>query len=251
MTAQQEPRAQLYSVSFSHPVRAARLMLEHKGIPYELVRVPAGFQAVRVRLAGFRGSTVPALRIDDRRVVGTRAIARALDEIQPSPPLFPADPDRRRRVEEAETWGETVLQPLPRRVLRWALHYDRDARVAFLRVLGNPKPERTARLIGPVTGYLVPREHAHDRDRIRKDWAAFPAHLDHVDALIAEGTIGGAEPNAADFQIGTTIRLMLAIPPYAEAIAGRPSEDLARRLWPRYPLDFAPVLGRFGPEAWA
>jgi len=25
--------------------------------------------------------------------------------------------------------------------------------------------------------------------------------LDHVDALVAEGTIGGEQPNAADFQV--------------------------------------------------
>lgn len=244
-------RARLYGVSISHPVRAARLMLEHKRIPYEFVRMRPGMQAVRVRLAGFRGGTVPALRIDGRRVLGTTSISRALDEIQPDPPLFPRDPERRRAVEEAEAWGDGVFQPIPRRLLRWALVNDHDARVAFLRMVGSGRPEATARVIGPATAFYARFEDAGDTERIRRDWAELPAHLDRVDALIADGTIGGDEPNAAEFQIATTVRLMLAVPGYAAAVAGRPAEALARRVWPDYPFDFGPVLGRFGPEAFA
>ena len=33
-------------------------------------------------------------------------------------------------------------------------------------------------------------------------WPRCPGHLDHVDGLIEDGTLGGAELNAADFQIG-------------------------------------------------
>jgi glutathione S-transferase len=131
-------------MSISHPSRAARLMLEHKGIDYDLVKVPAGMQAVQIRLAGFKGGTVPALRIDGRRALGTRAIARLLDEIRPEPALFPEDPAHRRAVEEAEAWAERVLQPIPRRLLRWALRHDHAARVAFGRELGTPLPRVAA-----------------------------------------------------------------------------------------------------------
>src|SRR5918999_3208698 len=133
-------RARLYGVSFSYPSRAAQLMLRHKGIEHEWVKLAPGAHAFRVRLAGFRGGTVPALRLDGRRVVGSRRIARLLDEVEPEPPLFPADPARRRAVEEAEEWGETVLQPIPRRLLRWTLHHRPDARVMLVRVLRSPRP---------------------------------------------------------------------------------------------------------------
>ena len=226
--------ARVYSISFSHPSRAARLMLEHKGIDYKLVKIGAGMQAVQIRLAGFNGGTVPALRIGGRRALGTLAISRLLDEIRPEPPLFPVDAARRRAVEEAEAWGDGVLQPIPRRLLRWALRHHHAARVTFSRGLGTPLPQLAAVLIAPVAGFYARREQAASTQRIRRDWRELPGHLDHVDELIAAGTIGGEARNAADFQIGTTIRVMLACADFEPLIAGRPAERLARDIWPDY-----------------
>ena len=66
-------------------------MLELKGIEYELATVLPGTQRMHLRLVGFRGGTVPALKLDGRRVQGSRAIARALEAARPDPPLFPTD----------------------------------------------------------------------------------------------------------------------------------------------------------------
>lgn len=228
--------ARLYGVSISHPAAAARLMLHHKGIEHEWITMQPGTQAVRMRLAGFRGGTVPGLKMNGRRVVGSRRISRFLDEVRPEPPLFPADPERRRAVEEAEAWGEAVLRPVPRRLFRWALRNDPDVRRSF----GNvPGP-----LILPIAAFYARREDARSLDRIEQDWAETPAHLDHVDRLIADGVIGGAELNAADFQIATTVRLMLNFEDYAPLIAGRPCEALARRVWPEYRYRVPPLRRR-------
>lgn len=230
-------------MSISHPANAARLMLEHKGIAYDLVDITPGAQAVRIRLAGFHGGTVPALRLDDgRRALGSRAISRLLDEAQPEPPLFPRDPERRRAVEEAEAWGEEVLQPVPRRLLRWTLRHDHDARVTFARTAGQPLPELAARLMLPVAAFYARREDAASTDRVRADWAATPGLIDHVDELLADGVLGGDELNAADFQIGTTIRVMLGWEDYAPLITGRPAEALARRVWPEFPYTVPSLL---------
>jgi hypothetical protein len=43
-------------------------------------------------------------------------------------PLFPLDPEQRARVEEAERWGDQVLQPVPRRLFRHLLLVNEDAR---------------------------------------------------------------------------------------------------------------------------
>ena len=64
-------------------------MLELKGIEYELATVLPGTQRMHLRLVGFRGGTVPALKLDGRRVQGSRAIARALEAARPDPPLSP------------------------------------------------------------------------------------------------------------------------------------------------------------------
>ena len=86
--------ARLFVIPGSHPSLAARLMLEAKGIPYKRVDlVPVVSKGV-VRAAGFPGKTVPALKVEGRKVQGSREIARALDEITPDPPLFPSDAGR-------------------------------------------------------------------------------------------------------------------------------------------------------------
>ena len=229
-------------MSISHPARTARLMLEHKGIEYDLINVSPGMQALQVRLAGFRGGTVPALRLDGKRFLGTLEISRGLEEARPEPPLFPYDPERRAAVEEAEAWGERVLQPIPRRLLRWVLRHDPSTRVKFAAMLGNPRPELIARVMGPIAAFYARREDASRFERIREDWEALPGHLDQVDELIADGTIGGEELNAADYQIGTTLRLMLADPDYEPLIDGRPAAVLARRVWPDYPFRIPSLL---------
>lgn len=238
--------ARLYGVSFSHPSRAAQLMLQYKGIEHEWIKLKPGAHALRVRLAGFRGGTVPALRLDGRRVVGSRRIARLLDEVKPEPPLFPADPARRRAVEEAEEWGEAVLQPIPRRLLRWAIRHHPDARVMLARTSRSPRPELVARIMGPVAAFYARREDARSTERVRADWMALPGHLDHIERLIADGVIGAPEPNAADFQIATTLRAMLAFEDYEPLISGRPIEQLARRTLPEYRYQ-VPSLIRFLP----
>jgi hypothetical protein len=45
------------------------------------------------------------MRMGDHWVATNRSIARFLDGLQPDPPLFPAEPDRRRVVEEAGALG--------------------------------------------------------------------------------------------------------------------------------------------------
>ena len=236
--------AKLYGMNISHPSWAARFMLEHKGIEHEWVAVMPGHQAVRMPLAGFRGGTVPALRMNGKRVVGTRNISRFLDQVQPEPPLFPADAVLRGRVEGAEAWGEEVLQPIPRRLLRWAVRNDPQVRVMFAEMLGMPAPKLVAPTMVPFGIFYSRREEAHSQERIRADFEALPGHLDHIDELIADGVLGGEQLNAADFQIATTLRVMLAMEDYTPLISGRPAEDLARRVWPDYDYSVPSLSGQ-------
>jgi glutathione S-transferase len=221
----------LYVIPVSHPATAARLMLEHKQIAYRLVTLIAGLHPLSLRLAGFRGGTVPALRVGERRVQGSLAISRALDALEPDRPLFPYNPDRRRAVESAELWAEGVLQPVPRRLFRWALTRYGELRRTVIRVQRLPAPALFAGPLRPVAAWYARHSHA-DSATVATDLADLPKLLDHVDALIARGTIGGQEPNAADFQIGTTVRLLLAFDDLAPAIAGRPAAEHALRWVP-------------------
>ena len=202
----------LYGMGISHPARAARLMLDHKGIEARVVNLPAGSQQLAMRAFGFRGGTVPGLKIDGERVQGSREISRALDEAVPDPPLFPAGPQRRAAVEEAERWGEEVYQPVPRRIFRWSVASNGAARERVLRDFGFPAAPVTSRLMLPVVQFYMRLEDGGEATA-RSDVAAVPEHLDHVDELIAGGVIDGDDLNAADFQIATTTRVLLNFAP--------------------------------------
>ena len=130
--------ATLYGIGISHPSRAALLMLGHKGIEPRVVNLPPGTQRIAMRALGFRGGTVPGLKIDGKRALGSREISRVLDEAVSEPPLFPADPGRRAAVEEAERWGDEVYQPVPRRIFRWCIATNPGARVRVLEDIGFP-----------------------------------------------------------------------------------------------------------------
>ena len=66
----------------------------------------------------------------------------------------------------------------------------------------------------------------------RDELAALPANLDRVDGWIADGVIGGEQPNAADLKLGASIRLMSTVADLAPILAGRPALELARRVYP-------------------
>ena len=125
-------KVRLWVIHGSHPGVAARLMLERKGIDYSLINLPPGFSRQLIKLFGFDGDRTPAMKIDGRKVQGSTNISRELDRVQPDPPLFPADPDKRRRVEEAEAWGDGAPQDIPRTIIWWAFKRDRSGMVSFL-----------------------------------------------------------------------------------------------------------------------
>ncbi|MCW2981203.1 MAG: Glutathione S-transferase domain protein [Solirubrobacterales bacterium] len=122
----------LYAIALSHPVIAVRGMLERKRLPHRYVELLAGLHPPALFARGFRSATVPALELPDgSRVQGSLAIARALETLAPLPSLYPAEPRARDAADEAERWGEAVLQPIPRRLIRWVLRHSLRQRQWF------------------------------------------------------------------------------------------------------------------------
>jgi len=225
----------LYVMPISNAAAAGAAMVAHKRIPHRLVRLMPGLHPALVRFAGFEGFTVPALEFDGRKVQGSRRIARFLDQVRPEPPLFPADPEQRARVEEAERWGEQVLQPVPRRLFRHLLVASESARQWMgTEILQLPATLVLVVFFMPMIRRLAQISRA-DAPRVRQDIAELPKLLDHVDGLIAAGTIGAAKPNAADFQILASVTVLRAFADLEHHVRGRPCETAARRLYPDWP----------------
>lgn len=236
----------LYWMSISHPSQVARKMLDLKKVEYELVDVFPLNQRIHLRLAGFRGGTVPALKLEGRRIQGSRRIARALDERWPEPPLFAADPELRARVEEAERWGERQLQPIPRRLFRYGLARDPQLRQWVIRSQHLPVPALTAQAIRPVLEWYARTVEA-DGGRaseagVRADLAALPTMLDRVDRLLGDGTLTLDPPNAATLQIMVSINLMGRFADLAELVASHACAEPARRLFPSYRAELPAFL---------
>jgi glutathione S-transferase len=235
----------LYALAVSHPSQAAKAMLEYKGIDFELVNFPPLSQPIALRAAGFRGRKVPALKVDGRRIQGSLEISRVIDGLQPDPPLFPAD--RRAAVEEAEAWGEREFQPLPRRFFRWGLAHQPDLRRHALGTVGKiPAPEVAGLALMPTLRWFAHVSRATD-ENTRAGVRALPGHLDHVDELIADGTIGRPdEPTAADFQIASTIAVLRVFADLRAEVERRPGFGLAARLFPHDAAELPPFM----PEEW-
>jgi glutathione S-transferase len=241
--------ATLFGVPASHPKLAAELMLRQKRVGYRRVDLTPGLHRGILRALGYPGVTVPAVRLGGARLQGTKAIALALDALIANAPLLPVDPERRAAVEAAESWGDEVLQPVPRRLVWGSLKRDHSTIASYLEGsrTGMPTPV-VRRAAVPVIPLAVHLNKATD-ENVRRDLEALPQLIEHVDELIAEGTLGGAERNVADYQIATSVRLLLTMEDLRPYIDGHPAERHARaivewqpgRLGPALPADWLPA----------
>jgi glutathione S-transferase len=235
----------LYMFPGSNSALIGQLMLDHKDIDYKLVKLPPGMHAFIMLALGFETMGVPAIKSGKRRVQGTRSISRALDELVPARPLFPSDPVARKAVEDAERWGEE-FQNATRRIFYAAARRDRKAFTSWM-ASQRALPMRIFLRVGSgLIIRLATGAHRATEDAAREDVALLPERLDQIDAWIAEGRLDGPELNAADFQIGVNVALLMSSEDLAPLIAGRPAAALARRVLPEY----SGRLGRILPREW-
>lgn len=236
----------LYVIPLSHPAVSARLMLEHKRIDHRVVSLLSGLHPLLLRAMGFRAGTVPALRADGRRIQGSLQIARFLEQHTPDPPLYPSSADARRAVEEAERWGAEVLQPVPRRLYRWALVRRPELRRDLAQRNHLPLSAVAGVLMKPLAFWFARFRSGADEAAVRRDLEQLPRLLDHADGLIAAGVIGADRRNAATLQIAPSVRVLLNFAQFQDLLRNRPIADLARAICPEYPGAAPDVF----PHAW-
>lgn len=253
----------LYVIHGSHACRAAMLMLAHKQLPYRLVTLPTGAHPMLLRTRGFTGhakpirsvdgrahrslalldrmGTVPALRCRAERVQTNRAIARWLERVQPEPPLFPAEPQRRAAVEQAEGWGDETFQMAARRITLLGGQHGLDA----LRDHANDgrlgallaKGERSRKINNQIAARAIFK--ADDEQAEHALLAELPAMLDTIDAWLAEGVLGGPELTAADFMIAPSLALIAYRLDLRAQIEARPASAWLERVLPEPALSSA------------
>jgi glutathione S-transferase len=240
------PRATLYSIPGSHPAMSVQRMLDLKGITYKRVDLLPVISRLALKAMRFPEVTIPALKIDGRRISGSMKISRALDELQPSPPLFPDDATLRVKVEDAERWGNEVLQDAVRRILWNAIKRDRSSLASYAEGAKLGVPIGLAvKTAAPIVAMEV-RINGADDATVQADLSAFPAWLRRIDDWIEDGTLGGDPPNAADLQVATGLRLAMTLDDLRPFVESRPGGELAKRLVPDFPGHAPKLL----PESW-
>ncbi len=236
----------LYVLPGSHPCAAVEEAMRRKAITFKRVDLLPMVQVTAGPLL-YGGRTVPGMRIDGERLVGSRKIMRRLEELAPEPPLLPTEPDARAQVLEAERWGDEVFQSVPRRILDAGFIRNPGAMESYAGDAKMPLPRVVLRPALPLTAKMMARLNHADDPAVRADLAALPAKLEQVDAWIAEGLLGGEQPNAADLQIGSTIRLLQTIADVRPLLADHRATELTRY--------FPPMVGEIPagtlPAEWA
>ena len=133
----------LWHIAISHYSEKVRWALDYKSVEHERRTAPPGLHiAVALWLSRGRAFTFPILELDGRRIADSTAIIAALEQLRPEPPLYPADPEERRRALELEEFFDEELGPYARRLPFYEARRD---------------PE----LVDQITARVSPKLHAH------------------------------------------------------------------------------------------
>jgi glutathione S-transferase len=218
-----QPKLVLHSVPFSHPVLAVSTALDRLGYEYEKVELASGKHGDEIEgIYGEGCRTVPGLLVDEAPVHGTAAIFARLDELQPDAGFYPeALVDA---IREAEAGIAEDLQTSARVLVFGALHFRPESMGTFagmdqLDPAGTDFAIKTMRATWRYLEITAERVHATLQD--------LPAKLDAVDALIEAGAAAGEAPTAADFQLGSSLRLLTQVGDVRPLVEERPAATLA------------------------
>jgi glutathione S-transferase len=173
------PKPTLWQIDISHYSEKARWALEYKGIahgrrsPMPGMHMPVAFWLTRGEQVTF-----PVLELDGRRIGDSTAVIAALEERFPEPPLYPADPEQRRRALELEDFFDEELGPHIRLLAFHELINEPDV---FAEVAAAAVPAPLGNAKGLVGAYA--RTYTGLRFGARSDQAAEIAHEKIVAAM--------------------------------------------------------------------
>ncbi len=217
-----QPRLVLHVVPFSHPCLAVSAALDRLGLEYETVTLETGRQGDEVEeVYGEGRRTVPGLLVDDEPVHGTPTIFARLGELHPDAGLYPAAVAE--AIREAEPALAEDVQMSARVLVFGAMHFRPESMGTFAGVdqLDPGGVDFAIKSMRAAWRYL-----GIDAQRVYDTLRALPDQLDAVDALLEAGVIGGEQPTAADFQLGSSLHLLVQIGDVRPLVEERPAAKL-------------------------
>ncbi|HEX6115897.1 MAG TPA: glutathione S-transferase family protein [Solirubrobacterales bacterium] len=163
----------LWQIKVSHYSEKVRWALDHKGVEHERKAPPPGPHMVFALLKSRGASkTFPLLDLDGRTYADSTDIVAALEERWPEPPLYPSDPEDRRRALALEDFFDEEVGPYTR---LYAWHeITRDPEIAA-RLLRDDLPgplKGAARAVVPAAGAFLQLRYG-----VKSDEAAAEARV--------------------------------------------------------------------------
>ena len=201
----------LWHLEISHFNDKARWALDYKGVPHVLKPLTPGFQEISARRLR-AGRTSPILEIGGRAIGDSTAIIAEIERLWPDPPLYPSDPDERRRALEIEDWfDEDVAHDLRRVVFN-----DLDPRSDYFldTLYGRDHPRR--RMFGrlsPVLALVIRKRFSITPDRVERSRERVREGFDRIEAEKGpSGFLVGDSFSVADVT-AAAIMSPLVVPP--------------------------------------
>jgi glutathione S-transferase len=200
----------LWHIEVSHYNEKARWALDYKGVPHRRRAPMPGVMHPIVAFAKTRKPLFPILDLDGESIGDSTRIIAELERRYPDPPLYPSDPDERRRALELEDYFDVEVAPYLRRMLFWEMSRDRERSAEGLRTLGAPVPP------GPLAGAtvaLVARRYGGNAEAMEDARAHAVAGYERVVAEVGpSGYLVGDAFSVADLT-AASILYHLAEPP--------------------------------------
>jgi glutathione S-transferase len=217
----------LWHIVISHYNEKARWALDFKGIDHERrAPTPGAHMAVALWLTRGRHKTFPILELDGEAIGDSTAIIAALERRWPDPPLYPEDPEARRRALDLEDFFDEEVAPHTRLLACHEATRDPATVERFtVELLPGPLRDSAAaragagRFFSTFAGvrYGVKSEEAAGLARTK-----ILAGLDRLDAEVKGGSyLVGDEFTVADLTAASLL-YPLVQPPEGPALPPRP-----------------------------
>jgi glutathione S-transferase len=228
----------LWHFPISHFNEKVRWALDWKAIRHRRRALAMGYLARAWWATG--QTTLPILFLDGRAIADSTRIIAALEERRPDPPLYPRDPEERRRALAVEEFFDEEVGHAVRTAILGPI-FKRDPGEAF-RVLTTGMPgwaEPAMRAIAPAMRSFYRARHGINDATIAASRGKILAGLDRIEAEVGpSGYLVGDGFSVADLTAAAMLGILSdeveleyrppgGLPPemaeYRAALAGRPA----------------------------
>ena len=212
----------LWHLEVSHYNEKVRWALDYKRVPHVRRAVTPALQELRARRLR-AGRTVPILQVNGRAIGDSAKIIEEIERRWPDPPLYPSDPQERRRALELEEYFDESCGHDVRRVL---FNDNLAEPEKFLGMLYGPDHPRFGLLkaLSPVLARVVKWRYEIQPDRVAHSREVVRAALHKVEAEAGpSGYLVGDSFTVADLTAASLLA-PIVVPPEFPYIKLPPDE---------------------------